>query len=105
MSSYAVCSTRLEHGVQAAKLRFARLGEHLVGRFASEFRSTGDLGDAALRLGDLAQRQHEHRLIAILDHGLEVRRSFGGTLELLDQPRFVRQASDGRVDFFRVVRA
>ena len=90
---------RPEHGVQAAKFRIARLGEHLVGRLASELRSARDLGDAALRLRDLAQREHERRLVAILDHGLEVRRGFGGVLELLDEPGLVRQASGGRAAF------
>jgi len=51
-----------------------------------------DLRNPTLRLRDVAQREHEHRLIAILDCSLQIRRRLSRVLQPLDQPRFIGQA-------------
>lgn len=46
-------ASRFEDRLEAPQLRIARLRQHLVGGFARELRLSCDLGDAALRLGNL----------------------------------------------------
>jgi hypothetical protein len=86
-------SRRFQYRTQAPKLRITGLGEHFVRRLARQFRFTGDLGDATLRLGNLTERDHNRTLIAVLDHGLEIGSRMRGIPKLPDQPRLVRNAS------------
>ena len=82
----------LQYGTETPQFWIAGLGEHFVGRLARELRFAGDVGDAALCLGHLAQREHDRGLVSILKHGFEVRRGFGGGFQPLDQPGFIGKA-------------
>src|SRR5439155_5299496 len=82
------------------QLRVAGFGEHLVRRLTRELCFTRNFRNTALRLGNLAKREHECSLVALLDNGLKVRGRFRRVLKLLDQPRLVRKASGGRAASF-----
>ena len=93
-------SGRSQYGLQASQLGIAGFGEHLVRRLPCELRLARDFSNAALRLSNMAQREHQRGLVTFLYDCLEVRGGFRRVLELLDQPRLVTKASGDRAASF-----
>ena len=75
-----------EHGGKTSVFGIANSRQHFVGGFPREFCLSRNLGDAALRLRHLSQREHDGGLVALREHGLQVCRRFVSILQALDQP-------------------